>query len=500
MNRSKKAILNLFSQLLLQVTVAVCGFIVPKLILEGFGSDVNGMVSSISQFLGIMALLENGFGSVAKTAFYKPLASGDRNAISGVYNATEAFFRKIAFIFAAYCLVLAVGFPIINDGGFDFWFTSTLVLILGITSFVQYYFGMSYGLALNADQLSFISSFLQIGTVILNAVITVVLLKLNAGIHIVKLVSASVFILKPIAINLYGKYRYKVNRKVPKDNASLSQKWDNLAQGVASYVHTKAAYVLMTVFLTFSEVSVFSVYSLVTTSLTSVVTSISTGFVAGLGNMYAKGEEENYRKVFSLYEFINTVLTCGFFTIAAITVMQFVGVYTANLTDADYHRPLFGIILIIGELIYCLRLPYHYMIANAGHFKQTKVGAILEAVINIVISLCLLPFLGIVGLAIGTTVAMTVRTTELIIYCSKNITKISILSAVKRIFINLLASTAAVGVCSVIKYEPTSFVTWAIFAAVVSVITFAIIGAVNAIFYVNDLKLMMQKIKNVFSR
>ena len=500
MNRSKKALLNLISQLLLQVTVAVCGFIVPKLILEGFGSNVNGMVSSISQFLGVMALLENGFGSVAKTAFYKPLASGDKNAISGVYNATESFFRKIAFIFAAYCIALAIGFPFINDGGFDFWFTSTLVLILGTTSFAQYYFGMSYGLALNADQLSFISSFLHIGVVILNAVITVILLNLGAGIHIVKLLSASVFILKPFAINLYGKHRYKVNKKVPKDNESLSQKWDNLAQGIASYVHTKAAYVLMTIFLTFSEVSVFSVYSLVTTSLTSVVSSISTGFVAGLGNMYAKGEKDNYRKVFSLYEFINTSMACGFFTIAAITVMQFVGVYTANLTDADYYRPLFAIILIIGELIYCLRLPYHYMIANAGHFKQTKIGAILEAVINIVISLCLLPFLGIVGLAIGTAVAMTVRTIELITYCSKNITKISVWSSVKRIFINFLASATAIGVCSFIQYKPTGFIAWAIFAAIVSVITFAIIGAINAVFYINDMKLMLQKIKNIFSR
>ena len=158
MNRSKKAILNLASQFLLQVTTAVCGFIVPKLILEAFGSETNGLVSSITQFLAIITLMETGVGSVAKTAFYKPLASGDGRAISGVYNATESFFRKIAVVFAAYCVLLAVVFPFINESGFDFWFTATLVLILGLTSFAQYYFGMSYTLALNADQLSFINA------------------------------------------------------------------------------------------------------------------------------------------------------------------------------------------------------------------------------------------------------------------------------------------------------------------------------------------------------
>ena len=47
MNRSKKAFLNMSSQLLVQLVTAVCGFIVPKLILERFGSELNGMVTSI---------------------------------------------------------------------------------------------------------------------------------------------------------------------------------------------------------------------------------------------------------------------------------------------------------------------------------------------------------------------------------------------------------------------------------------------------------------------
>ena len=86
------------SQLLVQLVTAICGFIVPKLILERFGSELNGMVTSISQFLGIIALMESGFGGVAKTAFYKPLAAGDHRGISGVFNATEAFFHKVAFV------------------------------------------------------------------------------------------------------------------------------------------------------------------------------------------------------------------------------------------------------------------------------------------------------------------------------------------------------------------------------------------------------------------
>lgn len=501
MNRSKKAALNVISQFVLQGVVAICGFIVPRLVLEGFGSDVNGLVNSISQFLGIMSLLEEGFGSVAKIAFYKPLACGDNKAISGVYNATESFFRKIALIFALYCVLLSIGFPFITDSGFDFLFTSTLVLIMGITAFMQYYFGMSYSLALNADQLSFISAFLQTATVLLNAVVTVIMLNLGAGIHAVKLVSASVFILKPIAINIYGKHRYKINRKIPKDNESLSQKWDNLAHGIATYVHTKTAYFYTTLFINFSEVSVYSVYSLVATSLTSVITGLSTGFVSGLGNMYAKNETENFKKVFSLFEFVNTAVSLILFTLAAILILPFVTVYTANVTDGvNYIRPVFGFTLIAAELAYCLRLPYYYMIINAGHFKQTKVGAYVEAALNVVVSGLLCSFLGITGLAIGMLVAMTFRTIQLMIYCSKNITKLNIWLAVKRIAINIVGAALSVVICSFIKFTPSGFVEWFIIAGLFGIITLTIIGLINLCFYKDDFKLLFAKLKNVVKK
>ena len=55
--RSKKAILNIISSLMLQITILICGFIVPKVIITNFGSNVNGLVSSITQFLAYITLL-----------------------------------------------------------------------------------------------------------------------------------------------------------------------------------------------------------------------------------------------------------------------------------------------------------------------------------------------------------------------------------------------------------------------------------------------------------
>lgn len=500
MNRSKKGFLNMSSHLLDQAVTAVCGFIVPKLVLESFGSEVNGMVSSITQFMGIIALMESGFGSVAKTAFYKPLAYRDKEGISGVFNATESFFRRIALIFAGYCVLLAIVFPFIKESSFDYIFVFSLVLILGIKSFMQYYFGVSYTLMFNADQCGYVSGFLQVVAIILNAVVTVILLNLGAGVHVVKLVSAGVFIIKPIVMNIYGKRKYEINRKLPKDKTSLSQKWDNLGQSVALYIHTKTDAILITVFLNFAEVSVYSVYSLVTTSLSAIITSISSGFVSGLGNMYAKGEKENFDRVFSLYEFVNTTVTFLFYTIAFIVVLPFVRVYTENVTDVDYIRPLFAGIIIVAELLYCLRLPYYYMITNARHFKQIKKGAYVEAGINIVLSLILINFLGITGLVIGTGIAMLFRTAQIALYCSKHIIKRSPFMVLKRVMVNLAGAVASVAVSKFIVFDVNNFIDLFIYAIIIGLISLMLLGLVNLIFFSKDVKLMFQKVKNVVRR
>ena len=57
MMREKKLVANTGTSLLLQICTIICGFILPRMILGAFGSSVNGMVNSISQFLGVIGFL-----------------------------------------------------------------------------------------------------------------------------------------------------------------------------------------------------------------------------------------------------------------------------------------------------------------------------------------------------------------------------------------------------------------------------------------------------------
>ena len=57
--RKRKAIINIIFSLLLQLVTVVSGFIVPRLFIGTFGSEVNGLVNSIASFVGYITLLQS---------------------------------------------------------------------------------------------------------------------------------------------------------------------------------------------------------------------------------------------------------------------------------------------------------------------------------------------------------------------------------------------------------------------------------------------------------
>ena len=55
----RRIIVNIICSLLLQVVTIVSGFILPKIIISSLGSETNGLVASINQFLNYGQFIKN---------------------------------------------------------------------------------------------------------------------------------------------------------------------------------------------------------------------------------------------------------------------------------------------------------------------------------------------------------------------------------------------------------------------------------------------------------
>ena len=436
--RSKKALINIISSFTLQLITAICGFIVPRYILMAFGSGVNGLVSSITQFLGYIALIEGGVGGVTRAALYKPLAKRDIKKLSGIVKATELFFKKIAYIFVGYTVLLSIFYPLLVANDFDWFYASSLVIIIGVSTFAQYYFGITYQVLLQADQKQYITTWIQITTTVINTILIVILIKLKAQIHVVRLASSLIFILRPLLINFYVNRKYKIIKECEPDNEAIKQRWDGLGHHIAYFIHNNTDVVTLTLFTNIKEVSVYSIYHMIVRAITNIVRIFSTGIEAAFGNMISNNEKESLLRNFRAFDFLSSVVTTTVFTVAGIMMLPFVKIYTKDIIDVNYLRPVFSVLLIMAEAFYCLRLPYQSVALAAGKYRETRNGAFAEASINVILSVILVNFFGIVGVAIGTLLAMMFRTLQYSIFSCKNILGLKIDYIMKRNFVNVV--------------------------------------------------------------
>lgn len=498
--RSKKAIKNIISSLFQQIITFVCGLIVPRAIISTFGSAVNGLISSITQFLSYISLLEAGIGPVIKAALYKPIAKKDKFEIEKILKASQRFFRIISGIFIIYLVILCFVYPLIVAEQFDFMFTVSLIVIISISTFAEYFFGMVFKLYLQAEQKTYITSILQSGTTILNAILVILLIKFNANIQIVKLVSAFVYVLRPIIQNIYVRKKYNINLKDVKEKYNLKQKWDGLAQHIAAVVHSSTDVAVLTIFTNTAEVSVYTVYLFVINGVKNIVQAFTGGVDASFGDMIVKGEKETLNKSFRAYElFYYTIITIVYI-VTMIMILPFVTVYTNGITDINYYRPTFAVLIIIAELFWSIRLPYSSITLAAGHFKETRKGAWIEAFTNLLISIILVFKFGMIGVAIGTLVAMLIRTVEFIYHSSKYILQRKISDTVKRVvllFIEMII-LVPIGMMLCNRYQVNSYMSWIFMAILVSITVALVVVIVNSLIYIKEVKSVVDIVKRNF--
>ncbi|KFN85832.1 hypothetical protein B279_07540 [Streptococcus equinus ATCC 33317] len=86
---------NMISGIILQAFTILSGFILPKIILLFFGSDVNGLVSSLNQFLSYITLIEGGITGVIIANLYKPLVDNDSDRLSSIVVTSNIFLKKL---------------------------------------------------------------------------------------------------------------------------------------------------------------------------------------------------------------------------------------------------------------------------------------------------------------------------------------------------------------------------------------------------------------------
>lgn len=458
---------TVLSNLFLQMVTAVCGFILPPLIVQNFGSSVNGLVSSINQFIMYLNLVEAGIGGAAIAALYKPLAEDDKTCVNKILSATRKFYNSSGLYFTVLIALLSLIYPYIVSAQVTRYEASLLVLILGITGAGEFFFIGKYRVLLTADRRSYVLSAVQIIAVISNTFLAVILLRMGCNILVVKFSSSLVFLGRYIPIMLYAKKRYSfLNFKEEPDTDAISQSKNVMVHQIGSLVVRNSPLVLITIFCTLKDASVYSVYAMIFLAIKHIVISFSTGIEAFLGASLSGESLQATRKNFDRYESFFFMLVFIIYTLAAVLCIPFMKIYTRNMTDANYIQPDLVVLFVAVGMFDHLRTPGDKLISAAGHFKQTQWRSLLEAGINLSASIICTLFFGFKGVLLGSCCSYLYRTFDIIFYSSRRIIRSSAVKTLFKIFIYLPAAFIILFVSGRVSYVPQNYLQWFLYALV----------------------------------
>lgn len=503
--RSEQAFKNMAANLFLQIVVFISGIILPRFILQAYGSSINGMITSVNQFLTYLGLAEAGVATASVVALYTPLALGRKDEVNSILSAARKFYNRSGVLFLSLTAVLVFIYPFFISGQLDNSLVRWMIVVLAGSTLVDYFFLGKYRVLLMANQEGYVVALIQSVGTVANMVVSIGLIYAGASVLAVKAVATGVYVLRLFLVKAYAKKKYPdLDFHAQPAEGALKQKNAALFHQVVTIIVNNTDTTILTICLgsrSLLEVSVYGIYMLVVNAVNQLLTSFSNGLTAGFGEVIARREEETLKKSYSDYEYMFFLI---FFVVVAcmgVLLIPFISVYTIDMKDVQYVRPVIAALFTLLVFLQNVRIPGLTIICAAGHYKETRYQAGLEAAINIVVSLALVWSMGMTGVLLGTVCSYGYRSFEIILYTNRHLIPGTAKTAFSRIIRNLVVTAVliAAGIW-LIPQNMTSFINWFIYAVAAGVVSVVLIVGVNYVAEPQEFKNLILRILGIVSR
>ncbi len=495
MNNRQKSKRILVFGLISQVVTLLLGILLPKLLIGGFGSEVNGLLSSIRQIFVYVALLEAGVGTAALQALYAPVAKGDRDGTSAIMAATDRYFRRTGVLYALAVLILAFAYPYVFHVELDAATVAAVIMLQGSAGVIRYFFQGKLVILLRVDGRSYVTTNIQTAVTIASYAAQITLILLGCDIIAVQIAYFLTNLCQMLYMTRYVKKHYPwLNLSVKPDFKALGQSKFVIVHQLSSLVFYNTDMIVLTYFCGLKTVSVYALYNLIFNSIGNVIDTLCGSVEFVLGQAY-NSDRQRYVRLQEAYETYYLGFAFALFSTALIMVPSFMEIYAGGFTDANYtDRYLPWLFAAVNILMYARRTSSQ-VINFAGAFKQTQWRSILESAINLVVSLVMVQHIGIYGVLVGTIAALFYRTNDVIIFANCTLLHRLPWQTYKRWLVNMAWMMALVLFIGRGMPVITSFFVWGLVAAVVMIGSLLSFAVIDTLFDIKSMGVIKEMVK-----
>ena len=410
----KKLTKNIVISFCGQLFVLILGIIIPRVLIINYGSDINGLISTVTQIFTYMALLEAGIGQAARNALFKPIIENDKKEISYVASVARNYFRKLTLIYGLGVLILSITVPFILKSNVDKITICLIVLFQGFAGVISFYFIETQTIILNADGRGYVNNGINVINQIVSYVARIVLAFAGVNVALLQFTYLLITIAKVFVYRGYFKKNYGwIDYKIAPKKEKLKDRNAYVITELAWTIFSSTDMIVISTFIGTKVSSVYALYKMVFSSLNVLLNAvyISVAYILGQSFHEDKQKYEELHDIFtSTFLGIMTVLM----SVSYVMILPFVRLYTNGVNDVRYIYKELPLIFCLIQIISWSRYVTGNLTAIAGYAKNTGRISLIEAMTNVVLSVVLVKRFGIIGVGVATVVALPLK----VVYCA----------------------------------------------------------------------------------
>lgn len=498
MSNQRNSMRNLLWGIVGTLATSLIAIFIPRLFIVNYGSEVNGLLSSIRQIYVYLALLEAGVGDASVIALYGPVGRRDHHATNEILAATHYYYRKIGVIYAVCVVALSFIYPLLLDTSIPYITCWLVILLQGSGGVIGYFFQGKYNMLLRVDNRQYVMTNLGNITTVMTDIVRVFLLMMGKSIVAVQTTYLVFSLFKMLYIDQYIRRNFPwIDLHVKPNFQAVSQKTAVLVHQISSLVFSHTDVLILTFVCGLGTVSIYSMYATVYGMVSNVIAVAGNSVSAVLGQKF-NNDKKAFVRLQDTFETYYLALVFALMSITTICILPFMSLYTAG-ADINYVDWRIPTLFTAYQLLAYGRVSSNMIVSFAGKFKETQWRAWLETIINLVVSfVCVFRF-GIYGVLIGTIAALFYRANDIVIFANKNILHRSPWPTYRRWLINLAIFAVMVFVFVNLPLNLDTYPSLILNAVWVSVVVMAVFFIINSITEPAARATAMEYIRSAFS-
>lgn len=397
------------------IMAAIIGLMLMPFIIRSLGDEMYGLWIFVGSFVGYYGLMELGLDSAVKRFLSQSIGAKNYNEANKIVNTAFYLYCIIGLIILIISIATACFIPLLIKTSINVEIFRIVIVILGLNLAIGFPMGV-FGTLFIANIRYDISTVISIIKILVGAVLTVVFLKRGFGIITLALItlilSLLTYVIKYYIAKSFYKYINISNKFIDKSRIKQLFQYSiyTFIGQIADQLKFNIDSLVITIFMGLSHVTVYSIGVRFVDYFRKFMAAALGIFMPVFSQYDGQGDYKSMQKLFifttKISSYVSVLITSIFIMFGHAFISRWVGMQYLKAYQVL-------VVLAIAMMFNSMQSPsvqLLYGISKHGYYALVNS---IEGIANVILSIVLIKYFGIIGVAIGTAIPLII--TKLII-------------------------------------------------------------------------------------